>query len=174
MSKFVISLCSVCVESCPRFVMIATLEIYFWFFLLWWCYSEFGSYWGSFYQHGLTFQAWIHYDVWEEMTNPFPNLNSTAVEVWEWISNFVPHFTEYMYMITYPCWDYSWIMLLKGWGDWVECWSWNILMHFLMSFKCLLHNVLCLLLFLCKWSCLFQKNSEEIRPQGIEFRNMDE
>ena len=30
--------------------------------------------------------------MWDEITNPFPNLNGGAVEVWEWISNFIPHF----------------------------------------------------------------------------------
>ena len=28
-----------------------------------------------------------------------------SVEVWEWINNFIPHFTGRV--ITYPCWDYS-------------------------------------------------------------------
>ena len=35
----------------------------------------------------------IHHYVWDEITYPFPNFNSTTVEVWEWISNFIPHFT---------------------------------------------------------------------------------
>ena len=34
-------------------------------------------------------------------TNLFSN--GTAVEVWEWISNFTPHYV--MHVITYPCWD---------------------------------------------------------------------
>ena len=29
-------------------------------------------------------------EVWNEVTYPFPNFNGT-VEVWEWISNFIPH-----------------------------------------------------------------------------------
>ena len=29
-----------------------------------------------------------------EITYPFPNFNGTTVEVWEWISNFIPYFTE--------------------------------------------------------------------------------
>ena len=41
--------------------------------------------------------AWIntdiHYKVWDEITNPFPNFNGATVAVWEWISNFIPHFT---------------------------------------------------------------------------------
>ena len=30
---------------------------------------------------------------WGEITYPFPNFNGGTVEVWEWISNFIPHFT---------------------------------------------------------------------------------
>ena len=29
---------------------------------------------------------------WDEITYSFPNFNGVAVEVWEWISNFIPHF----------------------------------------------------------------------------------
>ena len=51
--------------------------------------------------------AWIsnytHYNVWDEITYPFLNFNGATVEVYEWISNFIPHFT--MHVITYPCWD---------------------------------------------------------------------
>ena len=43
----------------------------------------------------------IHYEVWDEITYPFPNFNGCSVEVWEWISNFIPH----LIVITYPCWD---------------------------------------------------------------------
>ena len=28
----------------------------------------------------------------DDITYPFPNLHGTAVEVWEWISNFIAHF----------------------------------------------------------------------------------
>ena len=31
-----------------------------------------------------------------EITYPFPNFNGTTVEVWEWISNFIPHFTGHV------------------------------------------------------------------------------
>ena len=41
--------------------------------------------------------------MWDEITYPFPNFNSAAVEVWEWISNFIPHFNGHVN--TYPCWD---------------------------------------------------------------------
>ena len=36
---------------------------------------------------------YIHYDVWDEITNPFPNFNGYTVEVLEWVSNSIPHFT---------------------------------------------------------------------------------
>ena len=41
------------------------------------------------------------------ITNPFPNFNSATIEVWKWISNFIPHFAGHV--ITYYC-DY----LIKG------------------------------------------------------------
>ena len=46
--------------------------------------------------HGLPLiQAWIkndaHYNVWDEITYPFPNFNGAAVDVWERISNFILH-----------------------------------------------------------------------------------
>ena len=55
---------------------------------------------------------YTHYTVWDEITYPFPNFNGATVEVWEWISYFIPHFTEYV--ITYPCWDQSESMSVKG------------------------------------------------------------
>ena len=44
-----------------------------------------------------------HHTLWDEITYPFPNFNSCTVEVWEWISNFIPHLARHV--ITYPCWD---------------------------------------------------------------------
>ena len=41
--------------------------------------------------------------MWDEIIQPFPNFNRTTVEVWEWISNFIPHLI--MAVIGYPCWD---------------------------------------------------------------------
>ena len=35
----------------------------------------------------------IHYFEWDEITYSFPNFNCAPVEVWEWKSNFIPHFT---------------------------------------------------------------------------------
>ena len=56
--------------------------------------------------YGLTLiPAWIsnyiHYKMWDEITNPFTHFNGATVEVWEWISNFIPHYTGRV--ITYPC-----------------------------------------------------------------------
>ena len=53
----------------------------------------------------------IHYKVWNEITYPFINFNGVTVEVYEWISNFISHFTGQV--ITYPCWDYSQSKLAK-------------------------------------------------------------
>ena len=42
----------------------------------------------------------------------FPNSHGCTVDVWDWISSFIPHFI--MDLITYPCWGKSWTMLLKS------------------------------------------------------------
>ena len=34
--------------------------------------------------------------MWNEIIYPIPNLNGVAVEVLEWKSNFIPHFTGHM------------------------------------------------------------------------------
>ena len=47
----------------------------------------------------------MDHNVWDEITYPFPNFNGTTVEIWELISNFIPHFTGRV--ITYPCRDKS-------------------------------------------------------------------
>ena len=59
-----------------------------------------------FHWHGLTLiLAWISnlmpINVWDEITYPFPNFNGAAVEVWEWISNFILHFL--LDVIISPC-----------------------------------------------------------------------
>ena len=41
----------------------------------------------------------------DEITYPFPNFNGATIEIWEWLSNFIPYFT--VHMITYLSWDYS-------------------------------------------------------------------
>ena len=38
--------------------------------------------------------------VWDGITYPFQDFNGATVEVWEWISTFIPHFV--MDVITYP------------------------------------------------------------------------
>ena len=50
-----------------------------------------------FYLHSLTLiSTWISNHmpskVWGEITYPFLNFNGTTIEVYEWISNFIPHF----------------------------------------------------------------------------------
>ena len=51
--------------------------------------------------------AWISTHVPSKVcygiTYQFSNFNGVTVEVWEWISNFIPHFTGHV--ITHPCWD---------------------------------------------------------------------
>ena len=54
---------------------------------------------------------YIHYKVWDENIYPFANFNSAAVEVWEWMSNFIPHFAGHMF--TYPDWDLELIGVSK-------------------------------------------------------------
>ena len=53
--------------------------------------------------------------VWDEITYPFPNFNVCTFEVWEWIGNFIPHFT--MDVNTDLCWDLGSTMLVKGTPD---------------------------------------------------------
>ena len=36
---------------------------------------------------------YIHYKVQDEITCQFPNFNGGAVEVWEWVSDFIPYFS---------------------------------------------------------------------------------
>ena len=55
----------------------------------------------------LLISAWIsnhiYYKMWDEIIYQFPNFNGAAIEVWEWISNFIPHFIGHV--ISYPWWD---------------------------------------------------------------------
>ena len=39
-------------------------------------------------------------EVWDENVYPFLNFNAATVDVWEWISQFIPHFTRQV--IIYP------------------------------------------------------------------------
>ena len=84
---------------------------------------------GPFYLHVLTLIVlWIsnhiHYKKWGEISYPFPNFNGCTNEVWEWISNFISHFTGHV--ISYPCWDLSQSMLVKRvpykLGQYRVCW----------------------------------------------------
>ena len=43
--------------------------------------------------------------MWYEITYPFPDFNNATIQVWEWISVFIPYFTGYM--IIHPCCDLS-------------------------------------------------------------------
>ena len=72
---------------------------------------------GLFYQQGLTLiQTWVSVHPpsaeREEIAHPFGIFNRFTDEVWEWIGDFTPHFI--MDVITYPCWDQSWNVLVKG------------------------------------------------------------
>ena len=58
-------------------------------------------------EHGLTLiPAYISNHMsskpWDEIIYPFPIFNGCIVRIWEWVSNFIPHFI--MDEITYPCW----------------------------------------------------------------------
>ena len=62
--------------------------------------------WDPFYWHGLTLiPAWIssciHCEVWDEIVYPIPNYTGCPIDVWEWISNFIPHFIlgDYLSML---------------------------------------------------------------------------
>ena len=66
--------------------------------------------WGPFYKHRLTLiPAWISNHtpskMWDEITYPFPNFNSAAIEVLEWISKSIPHLIKDLILIhaVYPC-----------------------------------------------------------------------
>ena len=36
---------------------------------------------------------YIHDEMWDAITYPFPYINDTAVEGWVWTSNFIPQLT---------------------------------------------------------------------------------
>ena len=59
------------------------------------------STWETFYSHGLTLiPAWksnhTPSNVWGEISYPFPNFNGATVEVWDWMSNFIPQLTAHI------------------------------------------------------------------------------
>ena len=43
--------------------------------------------------------------VWDEITCPFPNFNSCNIGVWEWVSEYIPHFRVCDYLCTVNVWD---------------------------------------------------------------------
>ena len=43
--------------------------------------------------------------VWDKITLQFPNFNDAVVDVWEWVSSFIPQFI--IDDITYPYWYLS-------------------------------------------------------------------
>ena len=45
---------------------------------------------------------YIDCKVWDEITYPFPNFNDEAVEIWEWISNFIPHYSTSLAPTPHP------------------------------------------------------------------------
>ena len=48
--------------------------------------------------------AWVSNQMLSnDITYPFPNLSGCAVEVWEWMRNFIPHFIVGVFI--FPCWD---------------------------------------------------------------------
>ena len=67
--------------------------------------------------------AWIsrhiHWNVRDEITYLFPNFNGCTVEVWEWMSNFIPNFT--VHVITYPLGLEVSYVSSGEWLLWVHC-----------------------------------------------------
>ena len=46
---------------------------------------------------------YIHHNVCDEITYPCPNFNGATLQVWEWISKFIAHFSGRG--IEFLCWD---------------------------------------------------------------------
>ena len=44
---------------------------------------------------------YINYKVWDEITYPFQNINGYTVEVLEWISHFIVHSSQGMWLHVY-------------------------------------------------------------------------
>ena len=59
-----------------------------------------------------TYTYHLDFKVWDKITYPFSNFNVCTVDIWEWICNIILHFM--INVITYPCWDYSWMKLVKS------------------------------------------------------------
>ena len=43
---------------------------------------------------------YTHYTVWDEIIYPFQILNGSTIEVWEWISNFLPYLIGHVITIS--------------------------------------------------------------------------
>ena len=64
----------------------------------------------------------INYKVWDACTHSFPNVNTEAVAVREWISYFIPQFTRHV--ISYPLLELKVIHISKmGQGSKTICFS---------------------------------------------------
>ena len=68
-------------------------------FMIWVYYLQ-----GPFYLYRITLTpAWMsnftYHKIWDGITYLFPKFNNEAVEVWEWISNFIPDFIDYLSML---------------------------------------------------------------------------
>ena len=49
---------------------------------------------------------YIHYNVWDEITHPFRDLNGATIDIWKWINSFIPYFPGHV--ITYiPCYSHA-------------------------------------------------------------------
>ena len=88
--------------------------------------------------------------VWDQITHPFPNINGTTIEIWEWISNFIPHFIMDAITKTRRCtagynhhtqiaqfWKISktsffWkgVTDIRVWiNDYHHCFKWGVIIH---------------------------------------------
>ena len=65
---------------------------------------------------------------WNEITYPLQNLNGCPVEVWKWISNFIPHLIMDVITITYPCldWIYSILAKVAAEPQWIDSNWWQL------------------------------------------------
>ena len=91
------------------------------------------GFWHPFNQQGLTLiSAWMNNHMlsklWDENTYQFLNFKGWIVEVWEWISSFIPHITGHV--ITYPYRGYMpqgvWSSLVQiGVSCWKGTWAFD-------------------------------------------------
>ena len=72
---------------------------------LWWSWSQAAHLPAPWYLQRSRISNHMPSTVWDEITYPFPNSNGCTVEVWEWISNFIPHFMSVV--ISFPGRDLS-------------------------------------------------------------------